>query len=92
MTDQEKAELAGRTLMGFFHQFGDDFHAQILLEELFKGLMYEEAVFVLGKPVEAGDEAGDDLTERVDSDIPSDGPVEPEAPGCLATPDLPDYP
>jgi hypothetical protein len=63
MTDREKTELGLRTFEAFFKQFGDDVHARILLEELFKGLIYEEVVFIFGKQIEAGNEASDGSSE-----------------------------
>lgn len=91
MNDQEKAETAAKTLMGFFSQFGDDLAAQILLEELFKGLMYEESLFVFGEPLERGDEIGDGVAERICDNIEGDGTIVPESTTDMATPDFPDY-
>lgn len=93
MNDQEKAETGTRTIVEFFQQFGDDVYAQILLEELFKGLMYEETLFVFGEPLEEGrDQTGDSIAERVCGDIEVDGSGGSEPPDYMATPDLPDYP
>lgn len=47
--EEQKTALAAQTLSQFFCQFGDDIYAEILLEELFKGLMNEEALFVFGE-------------------------------------------
>ena len=47
--EKQKTVLAVKTIQGFFDQFGNDIYAEILLEELFKGLINEEALFVFGK-------------------------------------------
>jgi hypothetical protein len=91
MTDQEKTELGLRTFEAFFAQFGNDIHAQILLEELLKGLIYEEALFIFGRQIQAGDEVGNSASERVDSDLSTEGSVEPEPAGDVAASDSTDY-
>jgi len=45
----EKAKLGASTLKDFFESWGNDVHANILLEILFKGLMNEEALFIFGE-------------------------------------------
>lgn len=92
MTEEEKTELGLRTFEQFFKQFGDDVHAQILLEEVLRGLIDEEALFIFGEQVEAGDETSDSASERVDCDIPSDRSIRSESPSDLAAEDLSDYP
>lgn len=93
MNDQEKAEAGTRTIVEFFQQFGDDVYAQILLEELFMGLMYEETLFVFGEPLEEGrDQAGDGIAERICDNIETDGSGGLGPSDYMATPDLPDYP
>jgi len=47
--EQEKAELGASTLRDFLRSWGDDVHANILLEIIFKGLMNEENLFVFGE-------------------------------------------
>jgi len=92
MNDQEKSEIGTKTFVGFCHQFGDDIHAQILLEELFKGLIHEETLFVFGEPIQGGDEASDSSTERICDNIEVDGSIESESTDCLGTSDFSDYP
>jgi hypothetical protein len=92
MEDSEKAQLGTATIVGFFQQFGDDDAALILLEELFKGLINEEALFVFGEPLEERDQTGDGSPERVSDHIENHGSGEIESAIELATPDLPDYP
>ena len=65
MSDQIKAEMSAKTLVGFFHLFGNDVYSQILLEELFEGLCNAETLFVLGEPGEERNETGDSSSERV---------------------------
>ena len=59
MNSSIKSEEGYKTIIGFFQQFGDDIYAQILMEELFKGLINEEALFIFGKQEQAGDQTGD---------------------------------
>ena len=92
MNDQEKAQMGTQTFVGFCQQFGDDVHAQIFLEELFRGLIYEEALFVFGQSVEEGDQVSDSVAERICDNIEIDGSVESGPTSYLGTPDLPDYP
>lgn len=46
----EKAKMSIETVATFFNKFGNDVHAQILLEVLMEGVMNEEAVFIFGEP------------------------------------------
>lgn len=92
MNDQEKAEEGTKTIVGFFQQFGNDDAAIVLLEELFKGLMYEETLFVFGEPLEEGrDQTGDSVAERICDNLEADRSGGSESSDNLATPDLPDY-
>lgn len=56
-TEKQKTALAANTLQNFFNQFGNDIYSQILLEELFKGLINEEALFVFGEQEQKGNQA-----------------------------------
>lgn len=49
-SEKEKADLGAKTMGDFFGQFGQDVHAQILLEILLEGIMNEESIFVSGEP------------------------------------------
>ncbi len=91
MDDKEKSELGYKTIVGFFQQFGDDIYAQILMEELFNGVMNEEALFVFGEQGETGDQAGDSSPERICDDNPIDESGLSGPATDVATPDLPDY-
>lgn len=55
--EREKAELGASTLKNFFESWGNDVHANILLEILFEGLMNEEALFILGKQEQTRDQS-----------------------------------
>ena len=63
MNDPEKSEEGYKTIVGFFQQFGNDVYSQILLEELFKGLIDEETLFVFGGQVEEGGQTCDGSSE-----------------------------
>lgn len=65
--EREKAELGASTLKNFFESWGNDIHANILLEVLFKGLMNEEALFIFGKQEQAGNQNDNSSSGRVDS-------------------------
>jgi hypothetical protein len=69
--DREKAILGAKTLVDFFEDFGRDVYAQILLEELFKGLMYEEALFIFGEQREGRDQVGHSSTGGESSQLDS---------------------
>lgn len=92
MEDSEKAELGTKTIVDFFQQFGDDVYARILLEELFKGLINEEALFVFGEPLERRDQTGDGSSESIGDHIPTDGFDDFGSTDGMAASDLPDYP
>lgn len=53
----EKAKLGANTLKNFFESWGNDVHANILLEVLLEGLMNEETLFVFGKQGQEGDQS-----------------------------------
>lgn len=93
MNDQEKSEIGTRTIVEFFQQFGDDDAAIILMEELFKGLMNEETLFVFGEPVEEGrDQIGDSIAEQICDNIETDRLGGTGTSDYMATPDFSDYP
>lgn len=92
MNDQEKSEMGTKTFIGFLQQFGDDIYSQILMEELFKGLMYEEALFIFGESFETGDQTCDSSPERICDDIQVDGPIIDEPPANMAEEDFSNYP
>jgi hypothetical protein len=93
MDDQEKIALGMETFVAFCDQFGDDPYSQILLEELFEGVMNEETVFVFGEQEQDGwDQAGDCTSIGDDSDEPCDGSEDSEAAADLGEEDRPDYP
>lgn len=93
MKDQEKSEMGTKTFVGFCQQFGDDIYAQILLEELFKGLIDEEALFVFGEQIETGgDQVNNSSSERVDSDIKAGGCDGIESATDLAEENFTDHP
>ena len=53
-TEKEKAELGTETLLTFFQQFGNDKHAEIVLECLIKELLDAKTVSVLSKQKQTG--------------------------------------
>lgn len=83
--EREKAELGARTLREFCQSWGTDIHARVLLEELFEGVMNEEALFVFGKPQQAGDQVDYGSSGGIDSHIESEGHQQPEPPPDLGT-------
>ena len=66
--DREKAELGASTLKIFCESWGNDIHARILLEILFKGIMHEEALFIFGKQEQAGDKVDNNIAGGINSD------------------------
>lgn len=62
--EKQKTALAANTLQNFFNQFGNDVYAKLLLEELFKGLIDEEALFVFGKQKQEGNQVDHSFTEQ----------------------------
>jgi hypothetical protein len=74
VSENEKAELGAITLQTFVDQFGDDLHAQILLEVLLEGLMNEETVFVFGEPEQEGDQVDHDSSRGEPRDQSADEP------------------
>lgn len=72
MEDKEKSEMGVKTFIEFFKQFGDDIYSQILLEELLKGVINEEALFVFGEQIEERNETCDSLTEQIGDEIKVD--------------------
>ena len=50
MSDEREKAIMGSQALGLFcKQFGDDVHANILLEVLLEGIMNEESLFILGE-------------------------------------------
>jgi len=62
-SEREKAELGAATLQTFLEQFGNDAHAQIVLEILFEELMNEKTVSILSQQEQEGDQADNDTPE-----------------------------
>ena len=62
--EEQKTVLAVNTIHDFFRQFGNDIYSEILLEELFKGLINEEALFVFGKQKQTGDQSHHNPSEQ----------------------------
>jgi hypothetical protein len=54
MNEKEKAELGAQTFQSFCQQFGENIYAQILLEELFEGIINAEALFIFGEQEQTG--------------------------------------
>lgn len=72
--EKEKAELGASTLKDFFESWGNDVHANILLEVLFKGLMNEENLFISGKQEQTTrDKISDNFNGRIDGNKSPDG-------------------
>jgi hypothetical protein len=92
MNDQEKSEMGARTFVEFFQQFGDDVHAEILLEEILKGIMNEETLFVFGEPIEGRDQIDNDPTEQIFDNVENDESIGTEFTDRLGTSDISDYP
>lgn len=66
--EKEKAKLGAETLKDFFESWGNDIHANTLLEILFKGLMNEEDLFIFGKQEQTtGNKTGDNPDGRIHS-------------------------
>jgi hypothetical protein len=68
----DNAKLGAKALKDFCESWGDDVHANILLEVLFEGIMNEEAVFVFGQPKQTGDQTSDSPSGTISSDIQID--------------------
>ena len=93
MDDLEKAKLGASTLAGFMNQFGSDVHANVLLEELFRGIYYDEALFVFGKPKQAGhQDHNDSSVANSTTNVPSEGSDALGTPTELGENDCPDHP
>lgn len=52
----EDAKMGLKTVEDFFRQFGDDVHTQILLEEIFEGVINAESLFIFGEQEQEGSE------------------------------------
>ena len=92
MEDKEKSEMGVKTFIEFFQQFGDDIYSQILLEELFKGVINEEALFVFGEQVEERSEISDGLTEQFGDEIQTDESKDSESSDGMGDEYFSDYP
>lgn len=90
--DYEKAQLGATTLKDFCESWGNDIHARILLEVLFKGLMHEEALFVLGKSQQTRNQISDNLTRGVNSDNKIDRLEESKIIPIMGEENTTDYP
>jgi hypothetical protein len=90
--DREKAELGASTLKDFCESWGNDIHARILLEVLFKGLMHEEALFVFGKQKQTGHQVGDNASGRISGDIETPRLEETKSTPTLGKQDPTNYP
>ena len=71
--EHEKARLGAGTLKDFCQSWGDDIHARILLEVLFKGLMNEETLFIFGEPQQTRDQTNNDSTGRSSNRLQNNG-------------------
>jgi hypothetical protein len=90
--EREKAELGANTLKDFCESWGNDVHANILLEILFKGLMNEEDLFVLGKPKQKRHQNDNSFAGGIDSDIRTEGCEGTKTPTNMGEKDPADYP
>ena len=70
--ESKKAFQGAKTLQNFCQQFGEDIYAEILLEELFKGLMENEIVYLFGEQKTEGSEVNHDSKRQKDSKNPFD--------------------
>ena len=90
--EREKAILGANTLKDFCEFWGDDVHARILLEILFKGIMHEEALFVFGKQEQTRNQACDDFAAGIGGNIETAGFEKIESASTLGNQDRADYP
>lgn len=90
--DREKAELGASTLKNFCESWGNDVHARILLEVLFKGIMHEEALFIFGKQEQTGDKIGNNPTGGINSDCSTTKHKSIESTTSLGKEDTTNYP
>lgn len=90
--EQQKTALAAQTLSGFFNQFGDDIYAEILLEELFKGLMNEEALFISGEQKQEGSQVNNSSPIQPSSQQQNNRHERTRPPHGLGEENRPDYP
>jgi hypothetical protein len=68
----DNSKLGAKALKDFCESWGNDIHANILLEVLFEGIMNEEAIFVFGQSQQTGDQIGDSPSGTISSDIQID--------------------
>jgi hypothetical protein len=90
--EREKAELGADTLRGFCESWGNDVHANIMLEVLFKGLMNEENLFVFGKSKQKRCENDNSCTGGVNRDISIEKHSGAKTPPIMGKKDTTDYP
>ena len=92
MDDLEKAKLGASTLAGFMNQFGSAVHANILLEELFRGIYYDEALLVFGKQKQTGHQNHNSPPiEDSPASLPTEGTDSVGTPPELGENDRPDH-
>ena len=92
MNQSEKAEMGAKTFQGFCEQFGGTFHARILLEELFEGLINAETLFIFGEPEQGWDQISDGTTGNGDDERRPDQLGETQPATGLGETDRPNYP
>lgn len=94
MSDEEKQKtfLACKTLQDFFHCFGNDIYAEILLEELFKGLMNEESLFIFGEQKQTGNQTDNSSSEQKSDEFNNIRHEGTKPPHILGEEDFSDYP
>ena len=88
----KNAKFGAKTLQDFFGQFGQDVYTEILLEELFKGLIENEIVFIFGEQKQKGDQADHSVAKSESSELGVDGSETTGATNNLGEKDRPDYP
>lgn len=88
----EKAQLGASTMRVFCESWGNDVHANILLEILLEGLMNEEAIFVSGEPQQARDQADNGSPRELNSHVEDNRNEQSEPSADLGTEDSADYP
>jgi len=63
-TEKEKAELGTLTIKSFFEQFGNDKHAEIIIECLIKELLNVETVSLFSQSQQAGNKVNHDIARE----------------------------
>ncbi len=90
--EREKAELGAAALRGFCESWGDNVHARILLEVLFRGLMNEEALFISGEPQQTGDQTCDNPTGGISGHLKDNGSDSTQSSPIVGAEDPANYP